>query len=109
MPITLFSELKVRLSESGSGGGSGASGSGQTGAGLNMTTIDPEVGFKINWDRVGESAAAAAATGAGATTTSLSSPTSSPAAAPSAPQDVMPSPAHSLASMGVLNEVTMLD
>ncbi|VDN99631.1 unnamed protein product [Rodentolepis nana] len=46
MPITLFSELKVRLSKN------------------NTTTtqaraVDPEVGFKINWDRVGESAAAA--------------------------------------------------
>lgn len=46
MPITFFSELKVRLSTN------------------NTTTtqakaVDPEVGFKINWDRVGEGAAAA--------------------------------------------------
>uniref|UniRef100_A0A5K3FK76 RBR-type E3 ubiquitin transferase n=1 Tax=Mesocestoides corti TaxID=53468 RepID=A0A5K3FK76_MESCO len=39
MPITLFSELKVRLNSETAD-----------------TAIDPDVGFKINWERVGEAA-----------------------------------------------------
>ncbi|KAM3173866.1 hypothetical protein ACTXT7_011703, partial [Hymenolepis weldensis] len=47
MPITLFSELKVRLSTNNP-------------STTQAKAVDPEVGFKINWDRVGEAAAAAA-------------------------------------------------
>ncbi|CDS43065.1 Zinc finger C6HC type [Echinococcus multilocularis] len=46
MPITLFSELKVRLSTDST----------------NAPDVDPEVGFKINWDRVGESASTSSST-----------------------------------------------
>ncbi|VUZ41043.1 unnamed protein product [Hymenolepis diminuta] len=47
MPITLFSELKVRLSTNNP-------------SNTQAKAIDPEVGFKINWEQVGEAAAAAA-------------------------------------------------
>ncbi|KAM7538260.1 hypothetical protein Aperf_G00000064961 [Anoplocephala perfoliata] len=46
MPITLFSELKVRLSSNDPPSA--------------VKTVDPDVGFKINWNLVGEAAASAA-------------------------------------------------
>lgn len=75
MPITLFSELKVRLSSNDSPSAA--------------KIVDPDVGFKINWTLVGEAAASAAESAeriqapASASSSKQNSPRCSPASSSS--------------------------